>query len=441
MNELAGKQKTSPWQNVLTQRNFRLLWIGEGLSLLGDQFYLIALPWLVLQMTGNILILGGILAVAGIPRAVFMLVGGAITDRFSSRTVMLVSNILRMIVVILLTVLVVTGEMRLWMLYVLTFIFGIVDAFFFPAQSSIIPQFVNQEGLQIGNTIIQGTAQLSRFVGPVLAGTLIALLSGASKAPMTGTEYSPDLTGIAVAFGFDALTFMVSVISLWMMRIPETNDDSRHWLQTESVWASIREGIVSVWSNVGLRVLFLVTIAVNVLVNGPILVGIPVLADTRFPEGAAAFGILMSAYGGGNLLGTILAGALPRPKTKSMGLFMLAIISILGIGVMLLGVSLSLSFSFVVALGMGVANGYVTILFITWLQSQTPKNMLGRLMSLLMFAAVGLNPISMALSGFFMKLDPTATFVAAGAIMTAIVLLAGFKSEARAMKMTIYETE
>ena len=182
MNELAGNQRNSPLKNVLAQRNFRLLWIGEGLSLLGDQFYLIALPWLVLQMTGDILILGGILAVAGIPRAVFMLVGGAITDRFSSRTVMLVSNILRMIVVILLTVLVVTGEMRLWMLYVLTFIFGVVDAFFFPAQSSVIPQFVNQEGLQIGNTIIQGTAQLSRFVGPVLAGTLIALFGGAAKA-------------------------------------------------------------------------------------------------------------------------------------------------------------------------------------------------------------------------------------------------------------------
>jgi len=441
MSELADKQKTSPFQSVLAQRNFRLLWIGEGLSLLGDQFYLIALPWLVLQMTGNILILGSILAVAGIPRAVFMLLGGAITDRFSSRTVMLVSNILRMIVVVLLTVLVITGEMHLWMLYVLTFIFGVVDAFFFPAQSSITPQLVDHQGLQIGNTIIQGTAQLSRFVGPFLAGTLIALLSGAGETSVVGTEYSPDLMGIAVAFGFDALTFMVSVISLCMMRIPEANDDIRNQHQSESVWASIRVAIVSVWNDVGLRVLFLVTIAVNVLVNGPILVGIPVLADTRFPEGAAALGILMSAYGGGNLLGTILAGALPRPKMKSMGLLMLGIISTLGIGVMLLGVSSSLLFSFAVALGMGIANGYVTILFITWLQSRTPKNMLGRLMSLLMFAAVGLNPISMALSGFFMKFDPTATFVAAGAIMTVIVLLAGFNSEARTMQMTIYETE
>lgn len=441
MSELASKRTISPLQNVLAQRNFRLLWFGEGLSLLGDQFYLIALPWLVLQMTGDILILGSILALAGIPRAVFMLVGGAITDRFSSRTVMLSSNLLRMIVVVLLAVLVVTGDIRLWMLYVLTFIFGVVDAFFFPAQGSIIPQLVDQEGLQVGNTIIQGTAQLSRFAGPVLAGTLIALLGGAGKAPVSGIEYAPDLTGIGIAFGIDALTFMVSAISLWMMRIPQAHDAGRDRHQRESVWASIREGIVSVWNNVGLRVLFLVTIAVNVLVNGPILVGIPVLADTRFPEGAAAFGILMSAYGGGNLLGTILAGALPRPKMKSMGLLMLAIISILGIGVMLLGVSSSLPFSFAVGLAMGVANGYVTILFITWLQSQTPKNMLGRLMSLLMFAAVGLNPISMALSGLFMKLDPTATFVAAGAIMTAIVLLAGFTSEARTMKMTIYETE
>ena len=77
---------------MLGIRNFRLLWIGEGISLLGDQFYLIALPWLVLQITGNAVAVGGILAVASIPRAVFMLMGGAITDRFSPRRVMLGSN-------------------------------------------------------------------------------------------------------------------------------------------------------------------------------------------------------------------------------------------------------------------------------------------------------------------------------------------------------------
>src|SRR5512144_806914 len=82
--------------NILNNPNFRLLWIGEGISLLGDQFYLIALPWLVLSLTGNALIVGTVLAIAGIPRALFMLLGGALTDRFTPRRLMMASNLARL---------------------------------------------------------------------------------------------------------------------------------------------------------------------------------------------------------------------------------------------------------------------------------------------------------------------------------------------------------
>src|SRR5919108_1993328 len=90
----------------LSVRNFRLLWIGEGISLLGDQFYMIALPWLVLQLTGSALALGTVMALAAIPRAVFMLVGGAFVDRFSPRAVMIASNLIRFVLVALLSILV-----------------------------------------------------------------------------------------------------------------------------------------------------------------------------------------------------------------------------------------------------------------------------------------------------------------------------------------------
>src|SRR5690349_12235851 len=94
--------------DLLRIRNFRLLWIGQSTSLLGDQFYLIALPWLVLKLTGDPLTLGTVLALAGIPRALFMLVGGAFTDRFSPRTIMLLSDLLRMVLSMLLAIFVLT---------------------------------------------------------------------------------------------------------------------------------------------------------------------------------------------------------------------------------------------------------------------------------------------------------------------------------------------
>ena len=96
-----GKRDSSTL-SLFRQRDFKLLWIGEAISLIGDQFYMIALPWLVLQMTGSALAMGTVLALAGIPRALFMLVGGALTDRFTPRLVMLASNLLRMVLVSLL---------------------------------------------------------------------------------------------------------------------------------------------------------------------------------------------------------------------------------------------------------------------------------------------------------------------------------------------------
>src|SRR5262249_45252141 len=102
-------ERGSSMSSVLRISNFRLLWIGEGISLLGDQFYMIALPWLVLQLTGSGLAVGTVLALAGIPRALFMLIGGALTDRFTPRTLMLGSNLVRLVLVSILALLVLLG--------------------------------------------------------------------------------------------------------------------------------------------------------------------------------------------------------------------------------------------------------------------------------------------------------------------------------------------
>src|SRR5262252_6371095 len=102
-------KRANPMSQVLAHRDFRLLWLGQTASLIGDQFYLIALPWLVLRLTGDPLALGAVLALAGVPRAVFMLVGGAVTDRFSPRWIMLLSDIVRLALVAALAGLAVTG--------------------------------------------------------------------------------------------------------------------------------------------------------------------------------------------------------------------------------------------------------------------------------------------------------------------------------------------
>lgn len=410
-----------PRMNVLGIRNFRLLWIGEGISLLGDQFHMIALPWLVLSLTGNALAVGTVMAMAGIPRALFMLVGGALTDRFTPRKLMISSNLARMLLTGLLAALVATDLIQLWMLHGLALFFGLADAFFFPAQTSIVPQLVDKDYLQQGNAMIQGTATLSLLVGPILAGAMISWLD-------RGVTHST--SGVALAFALDALSFLASISMLSLMRIENANTRTEN--ADSGVLASIRDGLLYVWNDAVLKIVFPITLGINILINGPFAVGIPVLARTRFAEGAAAFGLIMSVFGGGALLGTFLAAVLPKPSKKLLGTVSLSVISLMGIGLAAIGVAPAMYFAAAAGLLMGIANGYANTMLITWLQQKVAPEMTGRVMSLVMLAAIGLNPVSNALAGVFIELNPAVLLVSAGILMTIFALLAAFSPAVRA---------
>ena len=398
----------------LSVRNFRLLWIGEGISLLGDQFYMIALPWLVLQLTGSALALGTVMALGGIPRALFLLIGGAFVDRFSPRSVMMTSNFARLVLVVLMSVLVLTNNISLGMLYVFALAFGLADSFYFPGQSAIVPQLLKEDQLQAGNTFVQGTAQLSLFLGPVLAGGLIALLGHAATA-----DSAPGTQGIGIAFGIDALTFVASLLCLTLMHVPAIIKQAG---EQQNVIESIKEGFAYLWSQSALRVFFLLIIAMNFLILGPVIVGIPVLAATRLAEGAAAFGIIMSAFGGGALLGIILSSVLPL-KSGRFGAMLLGIISFMGFGVALMPLFSSTVVVAVIMLVIGMANGYVNIHFFTWLQKLIPQELMGRVMSLLMFSSIGLAPVSNTLAGAILEINLNALFIGGGLLMAVVSLL------------------
>ena len=224
----------------------------------------------------------------------------------------------------------------------------------------------------------------------------------------------------SIAFGFDALTFLLSAITLWLIRMPhiKSGDDE----ESSSVIDTIREGLAYVRQNPSLSSVFILIIFANVLVAAPMTVGIPVLADERLIEGAAAFGIIMSAFGGGALLGMILGGALPRPSDQRLGIVLITVWSMMGIGTALLGLASVTSTAAILSGIMGISNGYVSIVFLTWLQTNTPEAMLGRMMSLFGFSTVGLAPIANALLGGIIGWNLTLAFVGSGLLMTFFVL-------------------
>jgi MFS family permease len=420
-----GQKLESPARKVLGIRNFRLLWIGQGLSLIGDQFMMIALPWLVLLMTGDSLALGFVLALIGIPRAIFMLVGGALTDRFSQRSIMLASDILRLALIALLAMIVFAGSIQIWMLYVFALAFGTVSGFFLPASNSMVPRIVNNEELMVGNSIIQGTSQLSVFIGPLLAGGLLALFSTGSSTA-SGTS-APIMFGIGLAFAVDAFTFLVSVATLWLMKVSKPQEAAAG---AGNILSSIKDGLAFVVKTPSILVMFAIIAMLNFLFSGPVLVGLPVIANSRMTEGAAAYGVLMAAFAIGNLGGIIGSSAI-KIKPNKLWLLYVAMIGAFGLGMAAIGFIYSMWIGSAILFLLGLMNGYISILLITQLQKRTPPDMMGRLMSLVMFAGTGLVPISQALAGALLKISIEGVFVGCGILILGIAVMAALSKEVR----------
>jgi MFS family permease len=395
---------------VFKLRDFRLLWIGEAISGLGDQFAFIALPWLALVMTGSGLALGSVLAVMAIPRAVLMIVGGAYVDRLSPRRVMMLSNAVRFVAVTVLGVLVIGGVAQFWMLYVFALVFGIADAFFFPAQTSIVPALVPGEHLGPANAIVQGTAQMTVFVGPAVAGVMIAVLGSSAG--------QPSAEGIGVALLVDAISFVVSLATLWLIR----GGSAKVAEVTTSVVAQIKEGVSFVWNWPVMRMIVILSMAINLLIVGPFEVGIPVLAYSRLPEGAAAFGIMTSAFGMGSLIGLGAAAALPAPRPGLFSTVALGTIAVAGLLLAAMSVVYSTIPALAIAFLIGVSLGYSNLLTITWIQRRIPGTLMGRVMSVLMFGSLGLVPLSTMLAGVFVTIDLSALLIVGGLGMAALVL-------------------
>ena len=397
-------------RSPLAVRDFRLFWLGEAVSTLGDQVAMIALPWLALLLTGDAFALGAVLALMALPRALFMLIGGAYVDRLSPRLVMIGSNVVRLVAVGVLGFIVLEGAAAIWMLYAFALVFGVADAFFYPALTAMVPDLVDDSQLQKANGIVQGTAQFTTLIGPAAAGVAIASLAGAATGP--------DLTGTALALLFDAATFVISLVTLLLIAARRP----AHAAAGSSVIKDIREGIGFVAKMPAVRVMVLLSMAANMLIVGPLDVGLPIVAYSRLPEGAAAFGLITAAFGGGSLLGMVAATLLPPLPKANFGSILLGLFSLSGVCLALIAVINSTPIMLIDAIIAGAILGYTNISYITWIQRRIPRNLMGRVMSLMMFGSVALVPISMVVSGALVKISLDAVLMGGGMGMAALAI-------------------
>ena len=411
-------QATPPRRTADARPNFRWWMGGAFISMLGDQFTLVALPWLVLRMTGDPLVLGTVLAVISVPRALLLLVGGAFVDRYSPKRVLMLTKHVNTVLLAVLAALVVAGSLSLWMVYALAAGIGVATAFSIPAGTSMLPHVVPPERLQAANGLMMSLRQLTFFIGPLLAGALIALFG--DTAAGTGA----DAAGLALAFGFDAASYALSAWTLAKVptRAPAAEPGTA---ARRAMLADVAEGLRACWHDRELRTCFLYWSIVALLVSGPVQVAMPVLATVQLGVGAGGFGLLMGAHGAGTLAGMALSAARPGLRAGGLGTTLLLVDALVGL--------LFLPMAFVQAswqaatllLAIGLLGGFIQVSVFTWIQQRVPRRLLGRTMSLFMFIFMGLAPLAGAATGWLLRgVSAAQVFGGMGLALLATVLLA-----------------
>jgi len=404
---------TAPRAQLLREPNFRWLMGGGLISALGDQFTLIALPWLVLTVTGDALTLGLVIALMSIPRALFILIGGALVDRYSPKSVLMLSKVANAVLLAILAALVFAGHITLPAIYVLAFGLGLASAFGIPSGTSMLPHVVAPAQLPMANGILMGMRQLTMLSGPLLAALVFALWGDGSGA-------TASTNGIGVAFAFDSASFVLSAWTLYQVRLHAAPAQPH----TDGMWRAIGAGLLLVWRDMSLRVCVMYWALCAFIVGGTMQVAIPVLSASRL-GGAAALGIIMGLHGGGALLGMALSGATARRRLASFGSTILAVDAMAGVLLMGLALVHSTVQAGAVMLLLGVLNGYIQVAVFSWIQQRVPRPMLGRAMSIFMFIFMGLAPLAAAITGALLDyLSLTGLFVGAGAFLLAAASVA-----------------
>lgn len=384
----------------------RRLWAGQAVALFGAELHLVVIAWLALEITGSGLALGTVLVAGVLPRTVFTLLGGVLADRMGHRPVLLSCNLLRAVVVMALAIVVAGGHLRLWHLYIVGTVLGTLTSFYAPALFSAIPRECRQGDVRAANALIRGTAEAVGVVGPVLGGFIVAVAGTVPAVWMTGACY------------------LLSALPLTMLqRAPRTHPGFTEGApkQRKSVLSDMAGSFAVVARDRFLRrVLLFISIA-GLTLTGPITVGVPWMARETFGSTAIGFGLLLSMWTAGTLVGVTASGSLSR--TPRWRVLVTTVCLVLGVCMVALGLADNLTTAAVCLFGMGTAAGSFNIFLMTWLQQRAPTAMIGRVMSIAEFAEIISTPVSFLLAGALLDVSVAWLFGGAGLLLAVASLV------------------
>jgi MFS family permease len=383
----------------LRQRDFRLLWTGMAVSLLGDGVFIVAVAWQAYALADRVSALAYVGLANSLPQILLLLVGGAVSDRVPRRSILFSADAARAVSVGALAALAITGSLRLWELYLVSALIGIATAFASPALDALVPQLVPETDLTQANAIDQFVRPVAiQLAGPALGGLAVATLAPGG------------------AFSFDAATFAFSAVCVRRMTrlqaIPIAGASFR---------ADVLEGLRYVRRHVWLWGTFVSATFTYLLFIGPTQVLLPYIVRNSLHEGASTYGAVLAIGGVGALVGAVLMGRghdPRRPVTWIYAWWTIATLAVAGYGLATKAWGLALA-----ALVVNGAEAVGAVVWATIKQRRVANAMLGRVSSIDWCISTALLPVSYALTApVAHALGARTTLVVAGTLGAAVTL-------------------
>jgi len=376
---------------ALAHRNFRLFFLGQGVSLIGTWMQAVALGWLVLEITDSPFAVGLNQALRSLGVLLFTLYAGIVVDRVDKRRLIVWTQALQMLEALALALLVWTKTIAPWHVMVLAVGFGLVNAFDIPGRQAFLVELVGKEDLMNAIALNSSMFNAARIVGPAVAGVLI----GAA--------------GVGMCFFLNGVSYIAVIAGLVAIRLPPFTPERA----ATSAWEGFRVGVRFIRSDA--RVLALVVLVAVFSVSGfPFLVLMPVVARDVLHTDARGYGALMAAVGIGAMAGALALALRGRRVRQGPGL--------LGggaaFGVLL--VAFAAARAFAVAAVLLALTGWAmivtTALANTMLQTLVPDELRGRVMAFYAFVFVGMAPLGAFQAGLIAEHAGAAVALAAGGV-------------------------
>lgn len=395
----------------LRYRNYSLLLSGQLISTIGDLLCGVAMPWFMLSTGGGAQALGIVLTAYGIPRAAGVIFGGALSDRWQPRRVMLSMDMARTFLMGLLAMLVAQGHPVLWSLCLVSAFLGLSGGIFSPPSISVLPALLPDKDLQAGNALQTTSSQLAGIVGSGFAGIVVGWLQPAG------------------AFAIDAATFVVSAAALAMMSdalpLPvhdvSTEQNGGQIEVPQTFWQLLRTSRF-------MRFILVIVFCVNFGSGATFEVALPAFAHDQLQSGASGYGFMLAGFAAGAIVGAVFAAGMGRLKRPWL-VCLLLFLAMAGFSTLIPFLNSVIAVTGVLVV-CGVLNSVGNILAITIIQQVFPRHLMGRVMSAIVFGNVGLYPFSVALGGFVVAhYGSLPIFLANGLLFGATCLIGALQKE------------